>query len=221
MKKSSAHIYNINRALKNIKSEIIADFICLDNKGIIITTNNVASMLDLQTIKMYITNINNIELNHVEVPRLPQSKSYLKIISIPFFLEDTNTSISSNVVKKIIKKNHILNDIILASRLRFINVSPKSDMSIIWINIWDVQSGSKTKGFINRCFNIGIFIAIIHRANMNLGIPQCKNCRNWGHTMGFCRIQGSKYVKCNRSQMLEHHQQFGWCCKVNSKINPP
>ena len=221
MKKSSAHIYNINRALKNIKSEIIADFICLDNKGIIITTNNVASMLDLQTIKMYITNINNIELNHVEVPRLPQSKSYLKIISIPFFLEDTNTPISSNVVKKIIKKNHILNDIILASRLRFINVSPKSDMSIIWINIWDVQSGSKTKGFINRCFNIGIFIAIIHRANMNLGIPQCKNCRNWGHTMGFCRIQGSKYVKCNRSQMLEHHQQFGWCCKVNSKINPP
>ena len=131
MKKSSAHIYNINRALKNIKSEIIADFICLDNKGIIITTNNVASMLDLQTIKMYITNINNIELNHVEVPRLPQSKSYLKIISIPFFLEDTNTPISSNVVKKIIKKNHILNDIILASRLRFINVSPKSDMSII------------------------------------------------------------------------------------------
>ena len=54
MKKSSAHIYNINRVLKNIKSEIVADFIRLDNKGIIITTNKVASMLDLQTIKMYI-----------------------------------------------------------------------------------------------------------------------------------------------------------------------
>ena len=131
MKKSSAHIYNINRVLKNIKSEIVADFIRLDNKGIIITTNKVASMLDLQTIKMYIKKINNIELNHVEVPRLPQSKSYLKIISIPFFLEDTNTPISSDIVKKIIKKNHIFNDIILASRLRFINISPKSNMSII------------------------------------------------------------------------------------------
>ena len=131
MKKSSAHIYNINRVLKNIKSEIVADFIRLDNKGIIITTNKVASMLDLQTIKIYIKKINNIELNHVEVPRLPQSKSYLKIISIPFFLEDTNTPISSDIVKKIIKKNHIFNDIILASRLRFINISPKSNMSII------------------------------------------------------------------------------------------
>ena len=61
MKELSAHVYNINRALKNIKSEIIADFIHLDNKGIIITTNKMTSMLNLQTIKRYIKNINNIE----------------------------------------------------------------------------------------------------------------------------------------------------------------
>ena len=47
MKDSSAHISNINRPLKNIKSDIIADFICLDSKGIIITTNKVLSTLDL------------------------------------------------------------------------------------------------------------------------------------------------------------------------------
>jgi len=79
--------------LKKIKSEIIADFIHLDNKDIIITTNKMVSILDLQTIERYIKNVNNIESNQVEVPRLPQSKSYLKIIGIPFFLEDTNTSI--------------------------------------------------------------------------------------------------------------------------------
>jgi len=78
--------------LKKIKSEIIADFIHLDNKDIIITTNKMVSILDLQTIERYIKNVNNIESNQVEVPRLPQSKSYLKIIGIPF-LEDTNTSI--------------------------------------------------------------------------------------------------------------------------------
>ena len=61
MKELSAHVYNINRALKNIKSEIIADFIHLDNKSIIITTNKMASMLNLQTIKRYIKNINNIK----------------------------------------------------------------------------------------------------------------------------------------------------------------
>ena len=95
MKELSAHVYN--RVLKNIKLEIIADFICSDNKDIIITTNKVVSMLDLQTIERYIKNVNNIESNQVEVPRLPQSKSYLKIISISFFLEDMNTPISSDV----------------------------------------------------------------------------------------------------------------------------
>jgi len=47
IKELSAHVYNINIVLKNIKLEIIADFICSDNKDIIITTNKVVSMLDL------------------------------------------------------------------------------------------------------------------------------------------------------------------------------
>jgi len=72
------------------------------------------------------------------MPRLPQSKSYLKIISIPFFLEDTNTLISCDVVKNIIKNNHIFNNIVLALRLRIIKISSKSNMSIIWINICNV-----------------------------------------------------------------------------------
>ena len=49
-------------------------------------------------------------------------------------------------------------------------------MLIIWIDIWDVQSGSKAKSLINRCFNVGRFIATIQEANMNPGVPQCKNC---------------------------------------------
>ena len=63
MKNSSSHISNINRALKNIKSEVIADFICADNRGVVIITNKVASPLNLQTIKRYVKNTNNIEAN--------------------------------------------------------------------------------------------------------------------------------------------------------------
>ena len=91
IKDLSADISNINRALKNIKSEIVADFICLDNRGIIIITNKILSMLDFQTIKRYIRNVNNIESNQVEASRLFQSKSYLQIINIPYLLKDTNT----------------------------------------------------------------------------------------------------------------------------------
>ena len=135
MKDSSAHISNINKVLKNIKSEIVTDFICVDGKGIIITTNKVANTSDLQTIERYIRNVNSIELNQVEALRLPQSKSYLKIIGISYFIKNTNIPISADVVEKIIKENHIFNDIILMLRLRAIKISPKSNMSIIWIDI--------------------------------------------------------------------------------------
>jgi len=52
IKDSSTHIININRALKNIKLNVMADFIYVNNKGIIITTNNIASLSDLQVINM-------------------------------------------------------------------------------------------------------------------------------------------------------------------------
>jgi len=48
LKDLSMHIININHALKSIKSNIIADFIHVEDKGIIIMTNNVASPSNLQ-----------------------------------------------------------------------------------------------------------------------------------------------------------------------------
>ena len=47
LKDSSTHIININSALKSIKSNVMADFIWIDDKGIVISTNNVASPSDL------------------------------------------------------------------------------------------------------------------------------------------------------------------------------
>jgi len=73
---SSDYIANINRALKNIKFKVIADFIQVDKASMIIVTNKVTSQLDLQTIKKYIKNTYDIDADKVEVPRLPQSKLY-------------------------------------------------------------------------------------------------------------------------------------------------
>ena len=123
MKELSAHITNINRALKNIKLEIMADFVQSDNKSIIITTNKVKGSLNLQTIKMYIKNINSIESNQVE------ALNQYSIIGILYYVEETK--IILDIVEKIIKDNHIFNDIVLTLRLRIIKVLPKSDMSII------------------------------------------------------------------------------------------
>ena len=73
---SNDYIANINRALKNIKSKVMADFIQVDKASMIIVTNKVTSQLDLQTIKKYIKNTYDIDADKVEVPRLPQSKLY-------------------------------------------------------------------------------------------------------------------------------------------------
>ena len=65
IKDLSTHVVNINRILKNIKSSTMADFICINNKGIIITTNNIASLLDLQTIEQYVKSTVYVEPEQV------------------------------------------------------------------------------------------------------------------------------------------------------------
>ena len=100
-------------------------------------------------------------------------------------------------------------------------MSPKSDILIIWIDIWNVQSKSKAKSLINQCFNIESYITTISRANMNSRVPQCKNCWKWEHITFSCRIQESKYIKCNGLHKSENHHKFGWCCKANKKTNSP
>ena len=91
LKDLSMHIININHALRNILSNTIADFIYVEDKGVVITTNNVSSQSDLQEIKKYIKNYLTTNAEQVSSPRLPQSKSYLKIVGILYISERSNT----------------------------------------------------------------------------------------------------------------------------------
>jgi len=135
METSSAHVININRALKNIKSEVIVDFVHMDQTGITIVTNKVTSSLDLQMIEKYVKNANLINSDNINTSCLLQSKSYLKIIDIPYFLENTNVLILADVIETIIKENHIFNNITVTLRPQIIKVSLKSNITIIWLDI--------------------------------------------------------------------------------------
>ena len=126
----------------------------------------------MSIIDQYVKNSNNINSLQVEDSRLPKSKSYLKIIGIPFYLHtNSQEKLTSINIKTILQQNHIFDNIFLTSKLRVIKVSPKSDMAIVWIDIWDIQSSHNAKMLINRCFNIGNYITTIRGANMNPGIP--------------------------------------------------
>ena len=131
---------------------------------------------DLQTIEQYIKNVNNINSNNMLTSHLLQSKHYLKIIDISYLIENTNTSINSSVIETILKNTYFFNNISLASKLRIIKVSLKSDIAIIWVDIWDSQSDTSAKTFINHCFNVESHIITVHDTNANSEVPQCKNC---------------------------------------------
>ena len=176
IKNSSSHVANINRSLRNAKTDILVDYVRSDNTGISVIVNKIAHQLDIAIIDNYIKNSTDINSLQVEEARLLMSK---------------------------------------------FKVSPKSDMALVWIDIWDIQSGKNAKMLINRCFNVGNHIATIRGANMNPGVPLCKNCWKWGHATMSCRIQGARCAKCNGPHKSEHHREFGWCCKANDKVNPP
>jgi len=150
MKESSKYVSNMNRNLKNAKSEALVDLIWSNQSGIMVVTCKVASLSDLQIIENYVKNVEYIDVTGINVSCLSQSKSYLKIIGIPYYPHnDQYLCLLSNDTEVMIKQNQIFDNIVLTSKPYVIKVLLKLDMSIIWVDIWDVQSGSKAKGLIN------------------------------------------------------------------------
>ena len=68
IKNSINYIVNINRLLKNIKSNCKVDYIQTEKSSIVIVTNKVAFTLDLQTMEKYIKNSKQIDADHVDTP---------------------------------------------------------------------------------------------------------------------------------------------------------
>jgi len=68
MKESLLHVSNINGALKNVKFEVLVNFIRSEQSGITVVTNKVVSSSDLLIIKNYIQNVEYIDISGVNVP---------------------------------------------------------------------------------------------------------------------------------------------------------
>ena len=68
MKNSSIHVANLNRNLRNTKSEVSVDFIHSNPLSIMVVTNRVSLNSDLLTIKKYVKNLENIDSTQVKTP---------------------------------------------------------------------------------------------------------------------------------------------------------
>jgi len=88
----------------------------LENYRVVIITNQAASFQDMNIIEKCIKDSKNINSEHIENSQLPKSKSYLKILGLSYLMENTNQSITSEIVKETIKQTYIFNDVILVSK---------------------------------------------------------------------------------------------------------
>jgi len=131
MIKSNTHIANINKLLKGIKPDISANYIHSNSKKVIIITNKITITSDLNIIEKYIKELNDVDTINVISPRLLQSKSYLKILDISYFVKDTNLFITLDIIESVVKSTYILNNIVLTSYSQVIKISPKSNIAII------------------------------------------------------------------------------------------
>ena len=77
---ANTFIRNINNYLHEHNSNVITNFIRLENYEVIITTNQAASSQDMNIIDKCIKKSKNINSEHVNSPQLSKSKLYLKIL---------------------------------------------------------------------------------------------------------------------------------------------
>ena len=216
---ANTHIRQINSLMKSYKSHINIDCIRESGNGITVTTSSVANTSDLFILEKYFKGLGNLKSKDIS-PHLPQSKSFLKILGVPYF-DNALNSLNTSQVENSLSKTCIFNNITLSSCPRVIQAFKNSDMVVIWVDIWDSQNGTKAKTIINRSFNFGRHIAMVRGTTMNPGIPQCHNCLKWEHTTFAYQAHRAKCQKYGGPHKLEHHRDLAWCCKGNDKTNPP
>ena len=96
-----------------------------------------------------------IEENSEVEPRLPQFKSFLKVLDVPYWDSKTFFPVTPAQVAEALSSSPLFEGVILASMPPIMKVSPSSNISVIWIDIWNSQKRSKGKTLINRSFNFG------------------------------------------------------------------
>jgi len=80
------YINFINRHFKDANSNTSADFIHVEKIGIIITTNQVASVQDMSIIEKVLKESENINQDFIESPHLLKYKLYLEILGLPLII---------------------------------------------------------------------------------------------------------------------------------------
>jgi len=79
----------------------------------------------------YFKRLKDINIDKNITPCLLQSKSYLKILGVFYYRNNSSMPITNFQVKEILSQLDMFNDITLASCSQVVKASPKSDIAVI------------------------------------------------------------------------------------------
>jgi len=130
MEEANTHIFQINMLLKNIKSVTRAEFIHPCPRGVSINTNSIPNTSNHNTIERYLKSIDSAGNNKILTLWLPQSKSYLKITSIPY-IQPNGNKLTGDGITTTMKHLELFEPVNLAAKSRVIKASPKPNIAII------------------------------------------------------------------------------------------
>jgi hypothetical protein len=137
-----------------------------------LVTIGVANNCDLEILKLYIGRTLNMTQSFDL--GVPQSKSYLKIVYVPFFIN--NMPITPEFMAEAMKHHKLANNFVLAGPPQVTRNTRDSDSCTVWFDLWDSQNGKRAVPLVNCRINIGGWTSTIWATQIHLGVPQCHNC---------------------------------------------
>ena len=169
-------VESCNKGLVSARSKLRVESVHKVWDSVSMSINFVASVAELEVIKQWLKKTASLgEITEVE-PCLPQSKSFLKVLGVPYWDSKTSLPVTSTQVAEALSSSSLFEGITLAYIPHIMKASPSFDMSVIWIDIWNSQKGSKGKTLINCSFNFGCHTTIVRGTAMHPGVAQCHNC---------------------------------------------
>ncbi|KAF9442277.1 Gag-like protein [Macrolepiota fuliginosa MF-IS2] len=184
--------------------------------GWILVTTTVASQADLKVIRLGFKAVSPPGTKFYLC--LPQSKSYLKVINIPFF---KTLPYASGDVRAAFAQSPLAPHLNLMDKPRIVCISRASNMCTTWFKIWDSQQGTSAQYLVRRTVMVNRVGSPIYAAKVNQGKSLCQKCWHWGHPTNTCCWLGYICPICGGPHQRDHHCMLCGPCKGNPKANPP
>ena len=162
----------ISCLIDSFLSSIMVESFCLSYGGLCLSTTSVPTPSDLSRVEIFV---------HTFVPEgssvqceVPSSHSFCKLIGM-LFLHGSNP-INSKGASLILSSSVYKDSICLATPPRIVRDSRQADTCTIYFDIWDSQTGSRMKSFVDHSLNVGTVVCFFQKASMKIGLPQCTRC---------------------------------------------